>query len=120
MSDLIRLHGLAASALIGVYDWERTARRPLRLDLDLELDLRAAGQSDAVADTVDYAAVTAAVEAVVATESPQLLERLAEQVLTRLFAEFAALTAITLTVHKPGILPQVEDVAIRLRRPRPR
>lgn len=120
MSDLICLHGLAVSALIGVYDWERTARRPLRLDLDLEVELSAAGRSDAVADTVDYAAVTAAVEAVVAAESPQLLERLAERVLTRLFAEFAALTAITLTVHKPGILPQVEDVAIRLRRQRPR
>lgn len=119
MSDLIRLHGLTVSALIGVYDWERTARRPLVLDLDLEVDLSAAAHSDAVGDTIHYGEVTAAVEDVVAMEAPLLLERLAEQVLRRLFDEFAALKAVTLTVHKPDILPQVQDVSIRLRRERP-
>ena len=35
-----------------------------------------------------------------------------------LLAEFATLTALTLTLHKPGILPNVRDVAIRLSRAR--
>lgn len=118
MSDLIHLHGIAVSALIGVYDWERTARRPLMLDLDLEVSLARAGQSDDVTDTVDYAAVVERLRAVVAAEQPSLLERLATCIADALFAEFDPLSALTLTVHKPGILPDVADVAIRIRRSR--
>ena len=118
MRDLIFLEGLTVQALIGVYDWERTARRPLVLDLQLEVDLGPAGASDAVADTVDYAAVTASIEAEVAAASPQLLEALAATICERLLREFGQVTALTLTVHKPGILPRVRDVGIRLRRAR--
>lgn len=118
MSDLIILEGLAVEALIGVYDWERTARRPLVLDLRLTVDLRRAGQSDDVADTVDYAAVTTLVEAVVADTTPQLLETLAEAICARLLAAFAAIQSIALVVHKPGILPQVRDVRIEIQRSR--
>ena len=74
MSDLIVLEGLEVQALIGVYDWERTARRPLVFDLRLRVDLRRAGRSDDVADTVDYAAVAEQVSALVAQSTPQLLE----------------------------------------------
>lgn len=118
MSDLILLEGLEFNALIGVYDWERVAPRPLVLDLALETDLGPAAQSDAVADTVDYAQVQASVLKLAETEAPQLLERFAGRLIERLFAEFPRLAAITLTLHKPGILPGVRDVAIRLSRRR--
>jgi 7,8-dihydroneopterin aldolase/epimerase/oxygenase len=118
MSDLILLHGMSVEALIGVYDWERTAPRPLTLDFELSVDLTAASRSDAVEDTVDYAAVATCVEAVCRREQPQLLEALAGRICQALLAEFAALQTLTLTVHKPNILPNVRDVAIRLTRSR--
>ncbi|MBU0789479.1 MAG: dihydroneopterin aldolase [Polycyclovorans sp.] len=118
MSDLILLHGMEVEALIGVYDWERHAPRPLVLDLELSVDLHAAATSDRVQDTVDYAAVAACVTALCQREQPQLLEALAGRIARALLAEFATLTALTLTLHKPGILPNVRDVAIRLSRAR--
>lgn len=83
MSDVILLNGMAVEALIGVYDWERVAPRPLMLDLALSVDLSAAARSDDVQDTVDYAAVAACVTAVCAREQPQLLEALAGRILQR-------------------------------------
>lgn len=118
MSDLILLHGLQVDALIGVYDWERTAPRPLVLDLELAVDLSAAASSDDVHDTVDYAAVSDCVTTLCAREQPQLLEALAGRICLALLAQFGALNGVTLTVHKPGILPNVRDVAIRLTRSR--
>lgn len=118
MRDLIMLRGVALQALIGVYDWERTAPRPLTVDLALGVDLAPAGDSDAVADTVDYAAVTALLETVCAAEQPQLLEALAARLVRALLETFQTVQAVTLTVHKPGILPQVQDVAIRIYRER--
>jgi 7,8-dihydroneopterin aldolase/epimerase/oxygenase len=118
MSDLIVLEGLEVQALIGVYDWERAARRPLVFDLRLRVDLRRAGRSDDVADTVDYAAVAEQVSALVAQSTPQLLETLAESLCAHLFARFMAIEAIELVVHKPGILPQVRDVRIEICRQR--
>jgi 7,8-dihydroneopterin aldolase/epimerase/oxygenase len=118
MHDLILLHGVALHALIGVYDWERTAPRPLIVDLALGVDLAPAGDSDAVADTVDYAAVTELLEKVCAAEQPQLLEALAARMVRALFETFQTVQAVTLTVHKPGILSQVKDVAICIHRQR--
>lgn len=117
--DLILLRGLAVETVIGVYDWERTAPRPLLVDLELSVDLAAAGASDRVGDTVDYAAVTACLEAVCTHCQPLLLEALAAAMARTLFEQFEPLRWVRLTLHKPGILGQVKDVAIRIVRRRP-
>jgi dihydroneopterin aldolase len=50
-------------ASVGVLPEERSRRQPLELDLVLTATLAPAGASDALADTVDYGAVTDAVVA---------------------------------------------------------
>ncbi len=40
--DIVYIKGLKAEAVIGVYDWERTIRQQLVIDLDLASDNRAA------------------------------------------------------------------------------
>lgn len=116
-ADRIMLRGIAARVLVGVYAFEREATRPLTFDLELACDLSAAGASDDVADTLDYDAAAAVVHAVCAELAPQLIETLAETVAARLLA-MPRVAAATVTVHKPGAVTGVEDVAVRITRRR--
>lgn len=116
-ADRIILRGIAASALVGVYAFEREAPRPLSFDLELACDLSIAGASDDVADTLDYDAAAAVVHAVCAELAPQLIETLAETVAARLLA-LPRVAAATVTVHKPGAVTGVEDIAVRITRRR--
>ncbi|GAA0344036.1 dihydroneopterin aldolase [Bowmanella denitrificans] len=115
--DKIYIEGLALQSLIGVYDWERTAPRPLLVDLCLWADLRQAAQSDKVADTIDYAKVAECLEQVAASSSFELLEALASCMLDRLFAEFPVLK-VSLKLSKPDILANASNVAVKLTRTR--
>ncbi|WP_043768517.1 dihydroneopterin aldolase [Algiphilus aromaticivorans] len=114
-ADRILLRGIAARAVVGVYAFEREASRPLSFDLELACDLAPAGASDDVADTLDYDAAAAVVHAVCAELAPQLIETLAETVAARLLG-LPRVAAATVTVHKPGAVTGVEDIAVRITR----
>ncbi|MEQ9010812.1 dihydroneopterin aldolase [Algiphilus sp.] len=114
-TDCIVLRGIAAEAIVGVYDFERHQPRPVPIDLTLWCDLRAAAASDDVAETIDYDGVTQTVHQVCATLQPALIETLAGTIATRLLGD-ARIRAVTVTVHKPGAVAGVEDIAVRLHR----
>ena len=115
---IIELRGLRFDAICGVLPHERTTPQPLELDIDLHADLDAAGESDDLADTVDYGAACQVVEDVVTTLQPQLLERLASAVADALLALDERLDAVTVTVRKleppvPQVLATSGVTAIR-------
>lgn len=115
--DKIHIEGLLICAVIGVYDWERTAPQKLLVDVTLHLSLAAAAGSDDVRDTVDYAGVCADLEAIADSSKPQLLERLAGLMCEHLLREYAIET-VELKLSKPDILPKVNNVAVSLVRSR--
>ncbi|MBN7820330.1 dihydroneopterin aldolase [Bowmanella yangjiangensis] len=116
--DKIYIEGLRLESLIGVYDWERTAPRPLLVDLCMHCDLSRAAQTDNVTDTIDYALVAESLERVAEKSSFELLEALASAMLDALFAEFDVQEA-TLKLSKPDILANAQNVAVQLTRGRP-
>ncbi len=67
--DRIELRGLRQSILVGVLPEEQERPQPVELDLDLEVDVTAAAASDDLADAVDYGAVVAEVERVLAVRA---------------------------------------------------
>lgn len=99
-ADRIELRGLQLSAIVGVLPEERDRPQPLEIDLDIVVDLTAAGLSDDLADTVDYAAVCAATEAVVSSAEPRLLERLAAQVADSVLSIDPAIAAVQVAIRK--------------------
>lgn len=113
--DIIFLRGVALQTWLGVYDWEK--QRPTRVLLDLEIALphRAAASSDDLADTIDYAALLARLRSVFATQKFALLEALAEAIAALILQEFGA-PWLRLSIEKPGILPQVAHVGLRIER----
>lgn len=116
MSDQVFLQGLRVTAVMGVYEWEQQAPRELLLNLALDVDLRAAGHSDDLADALDYAAVADLAQQVADSARWNLLERYAEVLLARLLAQYPALSAVSLELHKPGAVPAADSVGIRMRR----
>ena len=117
--DRIVLRGLRAAGRHGVLAAERSAGQEFGLDLDLEVDTRAAAASDALADTVDYAAVAERAVAVLGGEPVDLLETLADRVAHTVLAD-GGVAAVTVTVHKPQapLAVPFDDVAVVVRRSR--
>ena len=65
-ADRVSLLGMVLRTTIGFNPGERTAPRDLEADVRLALDLRAAGRSDDLADTIDYASLAERLRAVAA------------------------------------------------------
>ncbi len=119
VSDLIEIRGLRALGIIGVCPEERVRAQPFEVDFDLEADLSAAGQSDDLADTIDYGAATAAAERVITGESHLLLERVAQRIADELLA-LAGVDAVRVTIRKlrPPMPNDVATSAVTIRRAR--
>jgi dihydroneopterin aldolase/2-amino-4-hydroxy-6-hydroxymethyldihydropteridine diphosphokinase len=119
-SDAIELRGLRLRAVVGVLDWERRVAQPLELDLDVHLDLSAAGQSDALGDTVDYGRLCQLAEAVTAGGAFALLEALAQHVADAVLDADARIDRVVVAVRKlePPVPQALATSGVRIARDR--
>jgi dihydroneopterin aldolase len=78
--DRIMISGLRELGVHGVLPEEQIRPQPFEVNVELYVDATAAGESDALDDTVDYSAVCEAISRVVSSEQYQLLERLATRI----------------------------------------
>lgn len=101
--DLIALRGIRAYGRHGADPGERDRPQAFDLDVELDVDLTRARSSDALADTVDYAAVHARVVGLVKETSFALLERLGEEVLVMLLQD-ARIRSARVRIGKPHLL----------------
>lgn len=117
MNDRIRLTGLRARGHHGVFDFERERGQEFVVDVTLELDTRRAGQTDDLADTVDYGALAGRLVSVITGEPVNLLETLAGRLAAVCLACSGA-RAAEVTVHKPQapIGHEFADVSVTIRR----
>ena len=118
--DRIELRGLRVLGVHGVLPEERVKAQPFELDLDLEVDLAAAGRSDALADTVDYAVVVDRAGAVIAGPAKyRLLEALAEAIATTAM-EDDRVVSVTVGLRKlePPMAADIATVGVRITRGR--
>ena len=113
--DIVYIDGLRADAIIGVYDWERSIRQQLVLDLELAADTRRAASGDRIEDAVDYAAISARLIACIESSEFQLIETLAEQLAAILLEEFA-IPWLRLRLAKPGAVAQARAVGVVIER----
>ena len=115
--DRVLISGLRVLGVHGVLAEEQTRAQLFEIDLELSVDLVGAGASDALADTVDYAAVADAAAAVVRDESYRLLERLATRIAEVGRAD-DRVVAIAVTVRKlhPPVPLELDHVGVRIER----
>ncbi len=119
MLDIIELRGLKVLALCGALPEERVRRQPFEFDIDVHADISTACKSDALADTINYGELTAAIQAVVDTEQFTLLERFAERVAEVVF-EYPQAQAVDVAVRKlrPPVPEMLETSGVRIHRNR--
>jgi dihydroneopterin aldolase len=115
--DKVFIKGLELYTLIGVYDFERNAKQRVLVDLEMCTDLTAAGISDNVDDTLNYAAVAERLAELANKASFKLLEALASQMIDAIMDEFPV-SSVVLTMHKPDILKNVQSVGVVLHKQR--
>jgi dihydroneopterin aldolase len=115
----IALSGLRARGHHGVFDFEREQGQDFVVDVTLELDLGKAVAGDDVADTVHYGELAERLVAVISGEPVNLIETLADRLLTVCLAD-ERVEAAEVTVHKPQapIPHDFADVAVTLHRRR--
>ncbi|UYG04837.1 dihydroneopterin aldolase [Halomonas sp. LR3S48] len=113
--DCVLIESLELETVIGVYDWERSIRQRLTLDLELATDIRPAAADDDLARTLDYAAISQRIARFAAEHDFALVETFAERLAQLLMAEFAV-PWLRLTLRKPGAVPAAASVGVRIER----
>lgn len=119
--DRIFLRGMRFMACHGVLPHEREIPQPFEVDVELGLSLRAAGESDDLGNTVNYAKVYRTVSSIMNEGSKQLIEAVAEEIADDLLRDFDVLRWVRVTVHKPiapidGIFSDVGVTILRRRK----
>lgn len=113
--DKVFIEGLQADAVIGIHDWERRIRQTLRLDIELGFDNRVPAASDAVADTLDYDAISRRLTAFIQASEFGLVETLAERCAQILQQEFGV-RWLRLRLAKPGAVSNAVAVGVIIER----
>lgn len=119
--DRIFLRGMRFMACHGVLPHEREVPQPFEVDVEMGLDLQAAGESDDLGDTVNYAKVYDVVSTVLTVTRKYLIEAIAEEIADDLLRDFDSLRWVRVTVHKPaapidGIFSDVGVTILRRRK----
>lgn len=113
--DKVFIEGLEVDTVIGAYDWERGIRQCLRLDLDMQWDNRAPAEHDDLSLALDYATVSARIQAFAEAAQFQLVETFAERLAQALIDEFG-MRRLRLRVTKPGAVPAAQGVGVEIER----
>lgn len=118
--DTIFIKGIQVHARHGCLPEEQVLGQRFIIHLELDLDLSAAGHSDALQDSVNYAEVYLLAQSIATSERFNLIEALGETICQKLLATFPALHAVCITIEKPSApIPGIFDqVGITLRRVR--
>ena len=117
--DVVEIRGLRLSGICGVLEHEQAQAQPLEVDLDLAVDLTAAGRSDDLGDTINYASVIDRVTDIVAAGRPALLEHLAATIAAACL-EDTRVESVTVAVRKlrPPVPQLVATTGVRITRRR--
>lgn len=111
--DTITLTNITVQALIGILPEEQTARQRLCVTVEMGTSLAKAGRSDKIEHTINYAEIEAAVLQLAEESHFNLIERFASEV-AKLVLEQPLVKKATITVSKPDILKNTENVSVTI------
>jgi dihydroneopterin aldolase len=114
--DLLELNGIDVECILGDLPEERVREQKIQVDVALALDLTAAGESDALEDTVDYAILVGNIREALEEARCRLLERAAECVADVCLAD-PLVERATVTVRKFASVPGLASASVTITRP---
>ena len=115
--DQLELCGLEVACVIGDRPEERLREQRLMVDVSLSLDLSAVAGSDALCDTVDYAALTETIRTALRHARCHMVECAADCVARVCLAD-SRVTAVRVRVEKSGAISGLRAAAVQITRKR--
>ena len=115
--DTVIIQDLVARGIIGINDWEREKPQEIRINITLYADLRRAGESDDIADCVNYRTVAKKARAHAERAARFTVEALAADI-ARLCLEEPAVSRVRVRVEKPGTVRFAASVGVEIERSR--
>ncbi len=113
--DIIFLGGLEIETVIGIYDWERTIKQKIYLDIEMAFDIKKAAATDDITYTLDYKTVSDRIVQFVETSEFFLVETLIEKIADILLTEFS-IPWVKIILNKKGAVSRARDVGIIIER----
>lgn len=112
---IVFLRDLRVDTIIGIFDWERTTRQVVGIDLEMAADVARAAATDSIDDALDYKAISKRLIDFVGASSFQLVETLAEEI-ARVVREEFGVPWVRVTLSKPGAIRGARDVGVVIER----
>ena len=109
---IMRIKDLQAITTLGVYEWEREAKRLITLNIELHISCNKAGKTDDINDAVDYAILEQKILSHLSTSSYNLLEKLVCDIGNLLFSMDSRIIKVSVEVDKAGALRQARSVSV--------
>ncbi|MDB5266150.1 MAG: dihydroneopterin aldolase [Parcubacteria group bacterium] len=97
--DFLHIDDLLVSATHGHYEPEWSREQRFLISLRVGFDSRPAGNTDTLADTIDYDALKKAVNDILAADRRYLIEKLANDIAEQILTDGRALE-VTVTIKK--------------------
>jgi 7,8-dihydroneopterin aldolase/epimerase/oxygenase len=113
--DIVFIRDLEVKTVIGVFDWERKIRQRLVFNIELGTDISCSAKSDSLDDTLDYKAISHAIEELAGASSYQLVEALVEDVAQMVMRDFGV-RWLAITLDKPGAVSCARSVGVQIER----
>lgn len=119
--DRIILNDLGFYGYHGLFNEEKALGQRFFIDLQCGVDLSEPAETDTIGSTVSYAAIYDEVKAAFENQRMHLIEAVANNIVTGLFAAFSDISWIIVRVRKPEapIAMVRGEAAIELHRVRP-
>jgi dihydroneopterin aldolase len=116
--DRIMLEGMSFMGRHGVRPAEREQAQEFRVDIELGADLSEAGQTDKLADTVDYSQVRAIAKTAIEGESVKLLETLAARIADGVLTLPNVRSVSVRVAKRPASMAPIDAAAVHINRTR--
>ena len=102
MKTVLFIDNLEVFANHGLFEEENKLGQKFIFDIECELNYKNAMFSDEMTDSISYADIAEVVVKTATTNTFNLLERLAGEILQNIFTEFSQIENIKLKINKPG------------------
>ena len=102
MKTVLFIDNLEVFANHGLFEEENKLGQKFIFDIECELNYKKAMFSDEMTDSISYADIAEVVVKTATTNTFNLLERLAGEILKNIFTEFSQIYNIKLKINKPG------------------